>query len=97
MNEQHKKEIEELKQTPSKALSPEPIDPKYEKYSKMHTAGLPEGALRNAMVRDGIDQAEQDNVEGSGGFPREKPVNNQAGPQSCGDELSPDERFAKLL
>lgn len=31
-----------------------PIDPKFEKYVRMHNAGLPEGAVRNAMERDGV-------------------------------------------
>ena len=30
-------------------------DPLYQKYFKMKTMGLPDGAVRNAMIRDGVD------------------------------------------
>ena len=30
-------------------------DPRFEKYAKMKSVGLPEGAIRNAMLRDGVD------------------------------------------
>jgi hypothetical protein len=33
-------------------------DPKYEKYSRMTKAGLPQGAIRNAMNRDGLPDDE---------------------------------------
>ena len=32
-------------------------DPRFEKYWKMKGVGLPEGAIRNALVRDGFDDA----------------------------------------
>ena len=32
-------------------------DPKYEKYAKMKKMGLPEGAIRQRMQRDGVDPA----------------------------------------
>lgn len=31
------------------------LGPKYEKYARMAKSGLPEGAIRNAMARDGVD------------------------------------------
>lgn len=34
-------------------------DPKFAKYSRMQKAGLPEGAIRNAMKRDDISAADQ--------------------------------------
>jgi hypothetical protein len=40
-------------------------DPKFEKYSRMQKAGLPEGAIRNAMNRDGLSEAEQKAFLGS--------------------------------
>eukprot|EP00511_Aplanochytrium_stocchinoi_P002733 CAMPEP_0204836052 /NCGR_PEP_ID=MMETSP1346-20131115/24224_1 /ASSEMBLY_ACC=CAM_ASM_000771 /TAXON_ID=215587 /ORGANISM="Aplanochytrium stocchinoi, Strain GSBS06" /LENGTH=460 /DNA_ID=CAMNT_0051970517 /DNA_START=246 /DNA_END=1628 /DNA_ORIENTATION=- len=36
------------------AKSNKVIDPKYEKYERMKKAGLPEGAIVNAMARDGV-------------------------------------------
>jgi hypothetical protein len=40
-------------------------DPKFEKYTRMQKAGLPEGAIRNAMNRDGISEADQKTFLGS--------------------------------
>ena len=31
--------------------------PEHEKYARMYRAGLPRGALENAMKRDGVDSA----------------------------------------
>ena len=45
-------------------------DPKYEKYKKMQTAGVPEGAIRLAMMRDGVDPKPFFNAE------YEKPKHN---------------------
>jgi len=41
-------------------------DPKFEKYARMQKAGLPEGAVRNAMTRDAISEAEQNKFLGGG-------------------------------
>lgn len=50
--------------TPAPAPSPA-ADPKFDKYTRMQKAGLPEGAIRNAMVRDGMSEAEQKTFLGS--------------------------------
>ena len=34
-------------------------DPKFAKYARMQKAGLPEGAIRNAMKRDDVSTADQ--------------------------------------
>lgn len=41
------------------APAPPAADPKFDKYTRMQKAGLPEGAIRNAMVRDGMSESEQ--------------------------------------
>ncbi|KAH9254873.1 hypothetical protein BASA81_007123 [Batrachochytrium salamandrivorans] len=60
--------------TTTAAVAPVAIDPKLEKYFKMKRAGLPEGAIENALRRDGMDpklfydavKAQNGGVEGDG-------------------------------
>lgn len=43
---------------PAAAADPK-ADPKFDKYARMQKAGLPHGAIVNAMARDGISDADQ--------------------------------------
>ena len=47
--------VKDTLSTPVSALTTDMESPLAEKYTKMLKMGLPEGAVRNAMIRDGID------------------------------------------
>lgn len=48
---------------PPETPAPPTLDPKFEKYAKMHKAGLPLGAVQQAMGKDGLtDKADLDAV-----------------------------------
>jgi hypothetical protein len=68
-------------------------DPRFEKYYKMHAVGLPEGAIRNACVRDGVDAS----FLGLD-WDRSYESQSKASPKSSGDTDPPmksDPRFEK--
>lgn len=67
-------------------------DPEFEKYFKMLKMGLPEGAVRNAMERDGVDSSVLD-------LNREKSLNFQRGAASDdeGVPLKEDPEWSKYF
>lgn len=68
-------------------------DPKFKKYWKMKTVGLPEGAIRNAMTKDGLDPSLFD-------LDWEKSLASQQGgqpPPDTGPPLKDDPEFTKYF
>lgn len=68
-------------------------DPKYEKYFRMLSKGLPDGAVRNALVRDGLDPSTLDLD------PEKSLVSQMAKEEDKGDEpaLKDDPKYEKYF
>jgi hypothetical protein len=70
-------------------------DPRFEKYYKMHAVGLPEGAIRNACVRDGVDASFLDlDWDRSYISQTTKPINDD---MNSGTPVKDDPEYAKYF
>ncbi|GBG24385.1 Formin-like protein 3 [Hondaea fermentalgiana] len=75
-----------------------PLDPELIKYDKMQKAGLPEGAIRNAMARDGLSAETQATFfEGSNASASAAPETDGKGSNGgkCTANAQMDPKFAK--
>jgi hypothetical protein len=68
-------------------------DPRFAKYWKMKSMGLPEGAIRNAMVRDGVDDSVL-SLDWEKNFELQTKGNNTA-EENNDPPIKDDERFSK--
>ena len=67
-------------------------DSRFGKYYKMKSVGLPEGAIRNAMTRDGVDPSVLD-LDWEKNY--EDQISKPAGDSKDGPSMKDDERFSK--
>ncbi|KAL7565228.1 hypothetical protein ACA910_016565 [Epithemia clementina (nom. ined.)] len=70
-------------------------DSRFAKYHKMKHVGLPEGAIRNAMTKDGVDPSILD-LDWDKNYEEQTATSkSSAGSESSGPSMKEDERFAK--
>lgn len=77
-------------------------DPRFEKYSKMLKHGLPEGAVRVAMLKDGLSEADQSTFFNDGGSSNDKDSDDDDDEEESKDgeidsSVKDDPKFARYF